>query len=160
MLMISLRRIMPNPSIADRLAGLLISSKAGLCKLWAELFKVDPPPGIRKELMVRVLAYRLQEQEFGGLSEGSLGRLRVLAKTIDINCNASSRGPTIKPGTRLIRQWKDQVHVVHVEEGNYEYKGSRYQSLSEIARLITGTRWSGPLFFGLKSAPTERQEIK
>ena len=61
-----------------------------------------------------------------------------------------STRPPIKPGTRLVRQWKEQVHVVEVETEGYEYKGTRYESLSEIARLITGTRWSGPLFFGLK----------
>jgi hypothetical protein len=54
-------------------------------------------------------------------------------------------------GTRLIRQWQDRTHLVTVEQNGYEYLGSRYQSLSEIARLITGTRWSGPLFFGLKT---------
>ncbi len=152
MLMVSLRKIMPNPSITDRLATLPISSKAALRKLWAECFKADPPLEIRKELMVRVLAYHLQEQEFGGLSDECRRRLYELAKAIEISSDAGSRGPAIKPGTRLIRQWKDQVHVVNVEEGNYEYKGLRYQSLSEIARLITGTRWSGPLFFGIKSA--------
>ena len=59
--------------------------------------------------------------------------------------------PRIKPGTRLVRQWKQQVHVVEAEEGGYAYRGSRYENLSEIARLITGTRWSGPLFFGLRT---------
>ena len=54
------------------------------------------------------------------------------------------------PGTRLVRQWRNQVHLVSVEAGGYEYQGVRYKSLSEVARLITGTRWSGPLFFGLK----------
>jgi hypothetical protein len=58
--------------------------------------------------------------------------------------------PGLKPGTRLVRQWRDQVHLVNVEADGYEYQGARYQSLSEIARLITGTRWSGPLFFGIK----------
>ena len=80
------------------------------------------------------------------VSENSL----VQSKSITI-ARVSQR-PAIKPGTRLIRQWKDQVHIVNVEEGNYEYRGARYESLSEIARLITGTRWSGPLFFGLKSS--------
>jgi hypothetical protein len=61
-----------------------------------------------------------------------------------------STRPAIKPGTRLVRQWKEQVHVVEVETEGFEYRGVRYESLSEIARLITGTRWSGPLFFGLK----------
>ena len=64
-----------------------------------------------------------------------------------------SDAPSFKPGTRLIRQWQDRTHIVTVEENGYEYQGSRYQSLSEVARLVTGTRWSGPSFFGLKSIP-------
>jgi hypothetical protein len=64
-----------------------------------------------------------------------------------------SRGqviPSIKPGTRLVRQRRDQVHLVNVEANGYEYRDGRYLTLSEIARLITGTRWPGPLFFGIK----------
>jgi hypothetical protein len=93
----------------------------------------------------------MQEQEFGTLSDRSRRLLEQVAKAIeaDSNISLSARSP-IKPGTRLIRQWKDQIHIVNVEEGAYEYRGARYESLSEIARLITGTRWSGPLFFGLK----------
>jgi len=76
-------------------------------------------------------------------------------------CGAASNArissvPGIKPGTRLVRQWRGQVHVVNVEEKDFEYKGALYQSLSEIARLITGTRWSGPLFFGLKGELNSR----
>jgi hypothetical protein len=106
---------------------------------------------MRKEVMIQFLAYRMQEQEFGGLSGGSHRRLRELSSALESNSTKSlSPGQTIKPGTRLIRQWKDQVHVVNIEERGYEYRGVRYESLSKIARLITGTRWSGPLFFGLK----------
>jgi hypothetical protein len=69
-----------------------------------------------------------------------------------INSNSTiSTSPSLRPGTRLVRQWRDQVHLVNVEAKGYEYQGARYQSLSEIARLITGTRWSGPLFFGIKN---------
>jgi hypothetical protein len=101
--------------------------------------------------MVQFLAYRMQELEFGPLNEKSRDRLWLLAKAIEGFSNTSSAQKVpIKAGTRLIRQWKDQVHVVNVEEGSYEYRCNRYDSLSEIARLITGTRWSGPLFFGLK----------
>jgi Protein of unknown function (DUF2924) len=57
-------------------------------------------------------------------------------------------------GTRLVREWRDEVHLVNVQPNGYEYKGGRYKSLSQIARLITGTRWSGPLFFGIKSERT------
>ena len=69
-----------------------------------------------------------------------------------------STRPPIKPGTRLVRQWKEQVHVVEVEAEGYEYRGARYENLSEIARLITGTRWSGPAFFGLKAKPSNASQ--
>ena len=145
---------MPNPSIADRLESLPLLSKPVLAELWRQLLKTNPPPRMRKELMIRVVAYRLQEQEFGGLSENSHRRILEFAKAVENNAkSAAFHRPAIKPGTRLIRQWQGQVHVVNVEDGNYEYRGARYDSLSEIARFITGTRWSGPFFFGLKPKP-------
>ena len=142
---------MPDSSIQQRLAALPHLSNPELGILWRQLFQKDPPPKIRKELVVRVLAYRLQEQEFGGLNNSQSRQLRQLASTLESNPNQalSTRRP-IKPGTRLIREWKEQVHVVEANAKGYQYRGNRYQSLSQIARLITGTRWSGPLFFGLK----------
>jgi hypothetical protein len=142
---------MPNSSITAQLSSLSRLHKPALTELWQQLFKTGPPLGMRKELMLQFVAYRMQEQEFGALSNGSHRRLRELASALEVNYN---RPVSQRPanGTRLIRQWKDQVHIVNVEEGNYEYRGARYESLSEIARLITGTRWSGPLFFGLKSS--------
>jgi hypothetical protein len=72
-----------------------------------------------------------------------------------------STRPPIKAGTRLVRQWKEQIHVVEVKTEGYEYRGARYENLSEIARLITGTRWSGPAFFGLKAKqPNVSQEAQ
>jgi hypothetical protein len=143
---------MPDSSITRHLDSLPTLSKRALCELWQQLFKKEPPPEIRKDLMLRIMAHRLQEQEFGRLSDASCRRLRQLATTFEVDPNAvvSNRLP-IKPGTRLVRQWKEQVHVVEVETEGYEYRGARYENLSEIARLITGTRWSGPLFFGLKA---------
>ena len=143
---------MPDSSITKRLASLPKLSKLALRDLWKQLFKKEPPPEIRKDLMLRIVAHRLQEQEFGGLSEANCRRLRQLATTFEDNPDTVvSTRPPIKPGTRLVRQWKEQVHVVEVEAEGYAYRGSRYENLSEIARLITGTRWSGPLFFGLKA---------
>jgi hypothetical protein len=137
--------------IEDRLAKLPQLDKIELSKLWRKFFHRDPPDAMRKDLMVRVVGHRLQEEAFGGLSSASVRRLRELSKTFEANPEASlSSRPAIKPGTRLVRQWQQQVHVVDVEERGYAYKGVLYESLSEIARLITGTRWSGPLFFGLK----------
>ena len=143
---------MPNLSITDRLAWLPRMQKQALAPLWQELFQADPPLRMRKEMMVQFLTYRMQEQEFGPLSERSHRRLCQLAKSLKDRSNTPSlQKVPIKAGTRLIRQWKDQVHVVNVEEGSYEYRGNRYDSLSEIARFITGSRWSGPMFFGLKA---------
>ncbi len=115
---------------------------------------------MRPELMIRVLAHRLQEQEFGGLAESSCRRLRQLADAFATNPATAivSTRPIIKPGTRLVRQWKEKVHVVEARTDGYEYKGTRYESLSEIARLITGTRWSGPLFFGLNKKSSVPQK--
>jgi len=111
---------------------------------------------MRSELILRVIAYRLQEQEFGSLNDAQRRRLRQLASAIEANPTAAvSTRPSIKPGTRLVRQWKQQVHVVEADAEGYQYKGSRYESLSQVARLITGTRWSGPLFFGLKGKPSK-----
>jgi hypothetical protein len=141
---------MANVAISDRLLTLPNLHKIALFEVWRQLFNTDPPEGMRKELLIQFLAYRLQEKEFSGLSDRSHRRLKELADSIEARDTSVAQKLTIKPGTRLIRQWKDQVHVVNVEEGNYEYRGARYDSLSEIARLITGTRWSGPLFFGLK----------
>jgi hypothetical protein len=139
-------------SIAQRLADLPKLSKPFLRKLWTELFKGSPPPQLRRPLMIKILAYRLQEQTFGSLSSAVRGRLRKLVQAFECNSSHSlSTIPTIKSGTRLVRQWGDRVHLVNVEASGYEYQGVRYQSLSEIARLITGTRWSGPLFFGIKN---------
>jgi hypothetical protein len=120
--------------------------------LWRELLKNDPPIEMRKDLMLRIVAQRMQEQEFGGLREAATRRLRQLATVVEVDPKAlvSFKAP-IKSGTRMVRQWKDQVHVVNVEGKQFEYRGDHYESLSEIARLITGTRWSGPLFFGVKT---------
>jgi hypothetical protein len=142
---------MPNSSISDRLSSFSNLKRTVLRELWQALFKTDPPDQLRKELMIQFLAYRIQEEEFGGLSKVSYKRIKGLLIRLEADSNQSvSRRHTIKSGTRLLRRWKDQIHVVNVEEAGYEYRGARYESLSEIARLITGTRWSGPLFFGLK----------
>ncbi len=142
---------MGNSLAARSFASVPHLSKQALRDLWRQLFQSVPPLAMRRDLMVRIVAYRLQEQEFGGLSEATCRRLHQLAKAFEADPDAVvSTRPPIKPGTRLVRQWKEQVHVVEVESEGYEYKGVRYESLSEIARLITGTRWSGPLFFGLK----------
>jgi len=142
---------MPDP-IAQRLAALPQLSKTALFDLWKQLFNASPSPKLRRDLMIPILAFRLQEQAFGSVGARTLDRLRNLSRAFERDSDSAiPSAPQIRPGTRLVRQWRDQVHLVNVEPNGYEYQGARYQSLSEIARLITGTRWSGPLFFGIKN---------
>jgi hypothetical protein len=139
---------MPDP-IVEQIDALPKLSKSTLCEQWKKLFQVSPPPKLRRQLLIPILAYRLQEQMLGSLKASTLLRLRQLARPVE--AKSSSTLLSLKPGTRLVRQWRDQVHLVNVGDSGYEYQGIRYQNLSQIARQITGTRWSGPAFFGLKN---------
>jgi len=144
--------------VQKQLESLQGLDKAALRAQWLELFKRPAPPQLRRDLLLRILTYRIQEQAYGGLSARTRSRLRQLARMLEKNPKAAlPSAPTIKPGTRLLRQWQGQTHTVTVIEGGFDYKGKRYASLSQIARLITGTRWSGPLFFGLKGSRREER---
>lgn len=140
-----------NKSITDRISSLEGMSKPHLLTLWAEHFHQPPPRLMRRKLMISVLAYRLLEKEYGGLSHAARTKLRHLAKgSRSERRSLAGSNPQLKTSTRFIRSWKGEVHEVNVEDEGYEYRGKRYGSLSAIAREITGTRWSGPLFFGSK----------
>jgi hypothetical protein len=137
--------------IGDLLKALPEMNRTALCTQWREHFNKPAPDGVRKELLVRMLAYRAQEQAFGGLSASSRRRLDEMAAAISNDPKTAIQSMvTTKPGTQLIRSWQGKTHTVTVQESGYQYNGRRYRSLSEIARHITGTQWSGPLFFGLK----------
>jgi hypothetical protein len=144
--------------IGDLLKALPEMNRASLCKQWQEHFNKPAPDGVRKELLVRMLAYRIQEQAFGGLSARSRRRLDEMAAAMSSGDPkaAISKMVSAKPGTQLIRSWKGKTHTVSIEDSGYQYEGRRYRSLSEIARHITGTQWSGPLFFGLKSRKAKK----
>jgi hypothetical protein len=140
-----------SPDFTNRLANLPTMKRRELVALWKQLFGGAAPPQIRRGLLIRILSYRIQEQAYGGLSLENRKRLRELARKFAVNPDAEISGmQRIKPGTRLVREWHGHSHQVTTLENGYEYAGHCYSSLSEIARLITGTRWSGPLFFGLK----------
>jgi hypothetical protein len=139
-------------SVETQLGTLPSLSKEHLAKLWQKLFHSVPDPKIRKPAMIQFLAYRIQEQAYGSLSASTERRLRQLTESVAGN-SVLKPSRRIPSGTRLVREWQSQVHLVNVEAKGYDYRGVRYRSLSEIARVITGTRWSGPLFFGLKNKP-------
>jgi hypothetical protein len=144
---------------AEHLRALHHLGIGDLRNLWQQVFRQPAPPHIRKGLLVRSLAYRIQARTYGVLPRASLNRLRKIVE--DVNQGATptlANAPRIKLGTRLIRQWQGETHEVTLLEAGYAYRGQRYASLSEIARLITGTRWSGPLFFGLKTVERNQGE--
>jgi hypothetical protein len=137
-----------------RLAALPTLDRDALRDTWKRFFGSAPSPKLRRDLMIPILAYRIQEEAIGTLGARARDRLRQLSRSFEKGTDsATTSAPQIKPGTRLVRQWGDRVHLVTVQTNGYEYRGTRYRSLSEIARLITGTRWSGPLFFGTKNEP-------
>ncbi len=140
-------------ALARRLAELESASTAELRDRWERAYRHPAPKRASRDLLLRALAYHIQERAEGGLSKAALRRLAHLA---DPKGNAGRpprpAPPRLRPGTRLIREWRGAVHQVTVGEDGFDYRGARYASLSRIAREITGTRWSGPLFFGLRKA--------
>ncbi len=119
--------------------------------LWAK--NLGPPPIIAStEVTRRWLAWELQAARLGGFDAGTRRRLRQLARTAqsEVPTGAAQSMRVLKPGTVLTREWGDAMHKVTVVEDGYSWAGRTWKSLSEIASTITGTRWSGPRFFGLK----------
>ena len=101
------------------------------------------PPRLRSpDLLRRMMAWRLQEEAYGGLDAEVR---KLLAKAV-----LKPRMPVAQAGVRLVREWKGERHEAEVVEGGVLYRGERYASLSEVARVVTGVRWNGPRFFGLR----------
>jgi len=142
----------PDP-IPARLAALRTMPTTDLKQQWRDLFETEPPPFNRRYLESR-LAYRIQELAYGGLKPETIRRLEELGEQLDSGNVATRRSRTnLMPiaGTRLIRDFKGTEQVVTVLQQGFEWQGRPYKSLSSIARAITGTRWNGWLFFGLKN---------
>jgi Protein of unknown function (DUF2924) len=137
----------PAPSLT-LLPGL---SRPQLRELWQTLWGRAAPAGLRRELMIPILAYRTQEKACGGLKPEAARRLSQLGASLDGGQPRPRAETRVKPGTRLLREWRRQTHEVIATERGFLYRGKSHKSLSGIARLITGTRWSGPVFFGLKT---------
>jgi hypothetical protein len=120
---------------------------------WRALFDSEPPPYNRRFLESR-LAYRIQELAYGGLKKETVERLRVLARQYDGKPGGRSKSRSDRlpiAGTRLVREWQGVQHSVTIRPDDLEFEGRPYKSLSAIAREITGVRWNGWVFFGLKN---------
>jgi hypothetical protein len=140
-------------TVLAQLAALKAAPIGALKQKWRDLFETEPPPYNRRFLEHRV-AYRIQELAYGGLKPETIKRLKAIAEDLDGGDPARRRRPVKdRPiaGTRLVREYQGVEHCVTVRDVDFEYQGRPYKSLSAIARAITGTRWNGLLFFGLKN---------
>ena len=132
------------------LARLTAMDRSELLKSWRDCYAHEAPPYLSQSFLMRAVAYRMQEKALGGLKASTS---RYLEKVCIINTGTRRTAlshSTAKPGKRLIREWHGVTHEVTVVEGGVLYREKRYKSLSEVAGAITGAKWSGPLFFGLK----------
>jgi len=141
-------------TIPQRLAKLKSASFSQLRQQWRTLYGWEPPQRISRELLTRAVAYRIQEQVYGGLKPSTRRLLLRLA-------NEARSGRPLRPepaapaGTVLMREWHGITHEVRVLDRGVLYQRKRYRSLSEIAQLITGAHWNGPQFFGLRTKQPE-----
>jgi len=120
---------------------------------WRHLYRQEPPKRVSRDLLILGVAWKIQEQTYGGLNATSKRRLAELARDLDRDGDiARARIERLKPGAKLIREWQGESHRVTVLEEGFEWRGERWRSLSVIARKITGTHWSGPRFFGLNAS--------
>jgi hypothetical protein len=142
--------------ISARVAALSSLSHETLIAEWRRLYRSPPPKRVSRSLLELVVAWKIQESALGGLQRSTMRRL---AETIRPNGSTGGvvepRSVTLKPGARLVREWRGETHDVLAVDGGFEWRGRIWRSLSEIAREITGTRWSGPRFFGLEKPRPE-----
>jgi hypothetical protein len=118
--------------------------------IWRCIYRTEPPARISRDLLIRAAAYRMQEEKHGALSEAVKRRLHAFAEKMHGEGNASfAFEPRLKPGAKLIREWRGKTYSVIALDDGFDFEGRRYSSLSKIACKITGVRWSGPRFFGL-----------
>ena len=143
-------------ALDSELAALPTLSAHQLRLKWQDLRCGEPTAAASRDLMIREIAYKMQERAHGGLAPAIKRRLRALAGEIETNgAGVLAPAPLLKPGTRLLREWGGKTHTVIALDDGFEYDGEWYQSLTQIARRITGAHWSGPRFFGLRKARHE-----
>ena len=138
--------------LAAKLAALPEMTTVALRAEWRRLFRGQPPKRIGRHLLELGVAWKLQERVHGGLGAGAKRRLTALARAMDENGNlAKIQAVRLKPGAKLVREWRGETHDVLVLDDGFQWRGQRWRSLSAIAREISGTHWSGPRFFGLRA---------
>jgi Protein of unknown function (DUF2924) len=143
-----------DPAVKAELDRLAVMPIAQLRLRYRELFREDPPAAFGPDLLRKSIAHGIQEKAYGGLSRPVQRLFDQMMKAYAAKPNGKIVLPRrIKPGSVLVRDWKGKSHHVVVQAAGFTYEGKAYTNLSEIAVLITGTRWNGPRFFGLRTKP-------
>ena len=144
--------------VAQAVAGLPALDTKALKQQWQILWGAEPPPGLSRLLLLRAIAYRLQERALGGLKPATRRLLRDAVTDAATEPTRPARpSRAMQPGTVLVREWHGTSHRVTLLDHGCSWRDRRYRSLSEVAREITGSRWSGPRFFGLGPAREARR---
>ena len=147
-----------NPEVETELERLPKMPIAELRSRFCELFRTEPPRAFGPDLLRRSIAHRIQERAYGGLSREHQRLLDQLVRAARAKPNGRLELPRrIKPGSELVRTWNRKTYRVMVMENGFAWEGKAFSSLSEIAFEITGTRWNGPRFFGLRSRPARSE---
>jgi hypothetical protein len=145
-----------DPAVEAELDRLAVMPIAQLRVRYREVLRADPPKAFGPDLLRRSVAHRIQEKAYGGLSRTTQRLLDQMMKAFSAKPNVKIVLPRrIKPGSVLVREWKGRSYRVMVQAEGFAYDGKTFGNLSEIAGLITGTRWNGPRFFGLRSKTEE-----
>jgi hypothetical protein len=138
-------------TVAEKLRLLESMDYVVLRDEWRRLYRSNPPKRVARELLLLGVAWKVQEKAYGGHSAIVKRRLVKLSETLGENDAVNqNRTAQLKPGAKLIREWHGRTHTVIALDDGFEWQGERWRSLSVIARRITGARWSGPRFFGLR----------
>ena len=147
-----MRNLRGKEGLAEEIAGIPHSPRKALAARWEKTYGRSPPKGISRRLLEYAAAYELQTKVLGGLKPAVKRKLSQARNSPAISRSTSSqsdRRKTLPAGSRLIREWHGRTYTVDIQESGFTYDGEQYASLSQIARVITGARWSGPRFFGL-----------
>jgi len=142
--------------ISTEIAALTDLSVRELKDRWRSVYGAEPPPRSSRRLLLSAIAYRIQERALGGLKPSVRRLLERASEDAGSRRILRTRPVTrASTGTVLIRDWQGKSHHVTVLERGVQYRKKNYRSLSQVARVITGCRWSGPLFFGLRGRSKE-----
>jgi len=141
---------MEKRNVDELMEELAKMARPRIAELWKEYIGNSPAPKLRVSLMRPILAFRIQEQHSPPLPHDMQRRLLEAERAYSPDSGVQAVG-RYKAGIRIVREWGGVIHEVHVTDEGYVYAGETYKSLSPIANRITGTRWSGPMFFGTKT---------